>query len=49
MKILSDNAVTKDDLKSIDQKQNKQIFQLKIAVGASFLFNLLLTIALHYK
>jgi hypothetical protein len=48
MKILSDNAVTKTDLQAIDAKQDRQIKQLRIAVAASFLVNLVLAIGLKF-
>lgn len=48
MKMLSDNAVTKQDLNTIDEKQTKQIKQLRIAVAATFVVNLLITLSLYY-
>ena len=48
MKILSDNAVTKTDLNiavnAVDEKQTRQIMQLRIALLISFAVNLTLTI-----
>jgi hypothetical protein len=46
MRILSDNTVSKSDLDSIDEKQSRQIKQLRVAVGASFALNLVITLVL---
>jgi hypothetical protein len=55
MKIYSDQAVTSTDitnvLASIDQvdtKQSKQIDSLRLWLAASFVFNVALTLALHF-
>lgn len=48
MKILSDNAVTKADLTAVDQKQDKQITQLRIALAVSFIVNVALSIGLKF-
>ena len=58
MKVFSDDAVTKSDLDSIEQKysaqlgntdikQSKQILQLRVALVATFLINLGVTLYLH--
>ena len=51
--MLSDKAVTKEDLTDIDKKQTRQIKQLRvtlaIAVAASFIINLCTTLILFYK
>lgn len=44
MKMLSDNAVTKTDLTAIDEKQTRQIMQLRYAVGISFVVNLVIAL-----
>lgn len=49
MKMLSDNAVTKKDLNEIDEKQTRQIQQLRIAVAASFIFNFLASLVLFFE
>ena len=48
MKIMSDNAVTKQDLVSVDEKQTQQIKKLRIYLALSFLVNAFLTIGLHF-
>lgn len=48
MRILSDTAVTKTDLDTIDAKQAKQIIQLRWAVGLSFVANVVLTLCLKF-
>lgn len=56
MRMLSDDAVTKNDLTAvifsarseIDNKQTQQIQSLKYALAGSFVVNLLITIALFY-
>ena len=45
MKTYSDNAVTKQDLNAIDDKQTKQIMQLRVAIAASFVVNIVVTLA----
>lgn len=55
MKIYSDSAVSKADLSAqlsahlatIDEKQNRQIIQLRWTIGASFVLNVLLALALR--
>jgi len=49
MKMLSDNAVTKTDLTAIDEKQTRQILQLRIAVGVSFVVNLAVALIALFK
>ena len=49
MKVYSDSNITKEDLSLVDQKQTNQILYLRIAVAASFIFNVALTLALHIK
>lgn len=48
MKIYSDSNVTKDDLTEINERQDKQIFWLRILVAASFVSNFALTLVLRY-
>lgn len=48
MRILSDNAITKNDLDAIDAKQARQIVMLRWAVGLSFVVNAALTLALKF-
>lgn len=48
MKMLSDNSVTKADLSKIDEKQSRQIQQLRFAVFAVGAVNLLVTLLFHF-
>jgi len=48
MKILSDNAVTKSDLDGINEKQDRQIKQLRMAIAAATVFNVLFTIGMKF-
>lgn len=48
MKILSDNAVTKADLHSIDAKQDRQIKQLRVALFISFAVNIAFTVVMKF-
>lgn len=48
MKILSDSAISKDDLTRMDEKQNKQILALRILLGISFVANAALSLALKF-
>ncbi len=48
MKVYSDTSITKEDLSAVDNKQTVQIFYLRIAVAASFIFNVGLTLALRF-
>lgn len=48
MRILSDNAITKNDLDAIDVKQARQIIQLRWAIGISFVVNAALALALKF-
>lgn len=48
MKIYSDTAVTKDDLTEVNERQDKQIFWLRLLVGASFISNVALTVLLRF-
>jgi hypothetical protein len=49
MKMLSDSAVTKEDLNIVDAKQTKQIIQLRVALAVVFVVNLATTLALYFK
>ena len=49
VKMFSDQAVTKDDLVLVDQKQTQQIKQLRLWLTATFLVNAALTVGLWYK
>jgi hypothetical protein len=49
MKILSNQAITKDDLSIIDEKQTRQIMQLRVALAASFIVNLAVGLAAFFK
>lgn len=46
MKIMSDNAVTKQDLTDIDKKQTKQIKQLSYAVAGALILNVVTLVLL---
>lgn len=48
MKILSDNAVTKSDLTEIDNKQSRQIYQLRVAIALTFIANVALTLGIKF-
>lgn len=48
MKTYSDFTVSKADLTAIDDKQNTQIRDLKLALIGSFVLNLVVTIALFF-
>jgi len=48
MKILNDNVITKADLTAVDEKQTRQIKQLRLALIVSFFANAALTIALKF-
>lgn len=52
MKMLSDKAVTKEEIAEIDKKQTKQIKQLRLALAVGlpvvFLINLCVTLMLHF-
>lgn len=48
MKIFSDNAVTKSDIDSINEKQDRQIKQLRIAIAVATVFNVLFTVGLKF-
>lgn len=48
MKILSDNAVTKDNLNSIELKLIKQVKLTRVLVSVLFVVNVALTVALRF-
>lgn len=43
MKMYSNAVVTKDDLNQIDEKQSRQIMQLRVALAVAFIVNAALT------
>lgn len=48
MKIYSDTNVSKTDLDHVDAKQSEQIKKLRLVVGASFIANVFLSVALFF-
>ena len=48
MKIMSDDAVTRQDLVALDKKYSRQILRLKIYIAASTAVTVAVTIALHF-
>jgi hypothetical protein len=48
MKILSDAVVSKEEVTALDEKQSRQIRQLKVMLGVSFVLNIALTLGLKF-
>lgn len=48
MKILSDAAITKDDLQKVDDKHSISIANVKVAIGICTFANILISLALKY-
>jgi hypothetical protein len=46
MKIYSDTSVTKQELSDVDNRQSRQIRQLRVAVGGVFALNIITLILL---
>ena len=48
MKILSDSAITRNDLDAVDAKQDRQIKQLRVLVAAVTVANIAFTLAAKF-